>query len=100
MDALADRPYSAGVEARAPRTLPGCPPTRRGCPRPRGPPGSSSSRTSSPAPTRSAREREGYGVEVADTGAAGLDAVRRDEPDVVLLDLMLPDMDGRDVCRS
>jgi two-component system response regulator RegX3 len=51
-------------------------------------------------PLRSALEREGYGVEVAATGAAGLEAVRRDEPDVVLLDLMLPDMDGRDVCRT
>ena len=51
-------------------------------------------------PLRSALEREGYRVEVASTGAAGLDAVRRDEPDVVLLDLMLPDIDGRDVCRT
>jgi two-component system, OmpR family, response regulator RegX3 len=51
-------------------------------------------------PLRSALEREGYGVEVAATGAAALDAVRRHAPDVVLLDLMLPDMDGRDVCRA
>ena len=51
-------------------------------------------------PLRSALEREGYGVEVAATGAAALEAVRREEPDVVLLDLMLPDMDGRDVCRT
>ena len=51
-------------------------------------------------PLRSALEREGYSVEVASTGAAGLEAVRRDEPDVVLLDLMLPDIDGRDVCRT
>ncbi len=51
-------------------------------------------------PLRSALEREGYGVEVAATGTAGLEAVRRHEPDVVLLDLMLPDMDGRDVCRA
>jgi len=51
-------------------------------------------------PLRSALEREGYRVEVASTGAAGLEAVRRDEPDVVLLDLMLPDIDGRDVCRT
>jgi two-component system, OmpR family, response regulator RegX3 len=51
-------------------------------------------------PLRSALEREGYRVEVATTGAAGLEAVRRDEPDVVLLDLMLPDIDGRDVCRT
>jgi two-component system, OmpR family, response regulator RegX3 len=51
-------------------------------------------------PLRSALEREGYRVEVASTGADGLEAVRREEPDVVLLDLMLPDIDGRDVCRT
>ncbi|HEY6835370.1 MAG TPA: response regulator transcription factor [Gaiellaceae bacterium] len=41
--------------------------------------------------------REGFDVEWAATGAAALEA---DEPDVVLLDLRLPDMDGLDVCRS
>jgi two-component system response regulator RegX3 len=51
-------------------------------------------------PLRSALEREGYKVEVASTGADGLEAVRREEPDVILLDLMLPDIDGRDVCRT
>ncbi len=51
-------------------------------------------------PLRSALEREGYRVEVASSGADGLEAVRRAEPDVVLLDLMLPDIDGRDVCRT
>jgi two-component system, OmpR family, response regulator RegX3 len=51
-------------------------------------------------PLRSALEREGYRVEVAPTGAAGLEAVRRGEPDMVLLDLGLPDVDGRDVCRA
>ena len=51
-------------------------------------------------PLRSALEREGYQVEVAATGADGLEAVRAQDPDVVLLDLMLPDIDGRDVCRA
>ena len=41
--------------------------------------------------------REGFEVEWAATGAAALEA---DEPDVVLLDLRLPDMDGLDVCRT
>ncbi len=41
--------------------------------------------------------REGFEVDWAATGAAALEA---DEPDVVLLDLRLPDMDGLDVCRS
>ena len=51
-------------------------------------------------PLRSALEREGYQVEVAATGADGLEAVQAHDPDVVLLDLMLPDIDGRDVCRT
>jgi two-component system response regulator RegX3 len=51
-------------------------------------------------PLRSALERDGFQVEVAPTGAAGIEAVRRAEPDMVLLDLGLPDVDGRDVCRA
>ena len=52
------------------------------------------------APLRSALEREGYLVEVAATGGEGLEAVRRADPAIVLLDLGLPDIDGRDVCRA
>jgi two-component system response regulator RegX3 len=51
-------------------------------------------------PLRSALEREGYAVSVEATGSGGLDSVRANEPDIVLLDLMLPDLDGRDVCRA
>jgi two-component system response regulator RegX3 len=51
-------------------------------------------------PLRSALEREGYLVEVAPTGGEGLEAVRRADPAIVLLDLGLPDIDGRDVCRA
>jgi two-component system, OmpR family, response regulator RegX3 len=51
-------------------------------------------------PLRSALEREGYLVEVAATGGEGLEAVRRADPAIVLLDLGLPDIDGRDVCRA
>jgi two-component system response regulator RegX3 len=51
-------------------------------------------------PLCSALEREGYVVELAATGAAGLEAVRRADPAIVLLDLGLPDIDGRDVCRA
>jgi DNA-binding response OmpR family regulator len=40
-----------------------------------------------------------YDVEVAHTGAQGLEAARDHLPDVVILDLMLPDMDGVEVCK-
>jgi DNA-binding response OmpR family regulator len=42
---------------------------------------------------------EGYAVSLAATGREGLAAVGSSAPDVVLLDLMLPDMDGFAVCR-
>jgi DNA-binding response OmpR family regulator len=42
-------------------------------------------------------EREGFETVRAATGA---DALAADEPDLVLLDLRLPDMDGLDVCRE
>ena len=45
-------------------------------------------------------EAEGFDVEVAETGLAGLEAARRLEPDLVLLDLMLPEMSGLDICRQ
>src|SRR5689334_7505941 len=51
-------------------------------------------------PLRSALEREGYAVSVESTGNGGLESVRANEPDIVLLDLNLPDLDGRDVCRA
>src|SRR5579875_1115590 len=41
-----------------------------------------------------------YEVTVASDGAAGLAAVARDRPDVIILDLGLPDMDGTDVIRG
>jgi two-component system phosphate regulon response regulator PhoB len=45
-------------------------------------------------------EREGFGVKAAYDGAAGVQAAERDLPDIVLLDLMLPKMDGLEVCRK
>ncbi len=41
----------------------------------------------------------GYRVTVEGTGAAGLDRAAREPFDALVLDLMLPDMDGLDVCR-
>ncbi len=45
-------------------------------------------------------EREGWAVESAADGIAGLEAVRRSGPDVVILDVMLPGLDGVEVCRQ
>jgi len=45
-------------------------------------------------------EREGYRVEVARDGPQALDAVAAHPPDLVILDLMLPTVDGLDVCRQ
>ena len=43
--------------------------------------------------------RDGYQVEATPNGERGLELVRRLEPDLVLLDLMLPGLDGVEVCR-
>lgn len=47
-----------------------------------------------------ALEDEGWDVDEAATGEAALDEFKEHEPDVVLIDIMLPGMDGFDVCRS
>ncbi|MEI7745509.1 MAG: response regulator transcription factor [Chloroflexota bacterium] len=44
-------------------------------------------------------EREGWLVRTAADGQAALDAVRAWDPDVVVLDVMLPGFDGIEVCR-
>lgn len=44
--------------------------------------------------------REGYQVEGATTGEEGLALARKRKPDLVLLDLMLPGLDGLEVCKS
>jgi CheY-like chemotaxis protein len=41
----------------------------------------------------------GYGTDSAFTGGEALEKVRRRPPDVVFLDLMLPDIDGYEVCK-
>lgn len=43
---------------------------------------------------------EGYDVRLAADGPSGVEAARRWEPDLVLLDLMLPGLDGLEVCRQ
>ena len=47
----------------------------------------------------SALRHFGFDVTTAATGRQGLDAVRANEFDLVLLDVMLPDLDGFEVCR-
>lgn len=44
-------------------------------------------------------EKDGYHVIAAYDGRAGLDLARREHPALIVLDLLLPEMDGRDVCR-
>lgn len=44
--------------------------------------------------------REGYGVTTASTGEEALKQARARRPDLILLDLMLPGMDGLEVCRA
>ncbi len=44
-------------------------------------------------------EREGYRVEAVGDGKAALEFVARLKPELVVLDLMLPEMDGLEVCR-
>jgi two-component system, OmpR family, response regulator RegX3 len=51
-------------------------------------------------PLAEALRREGFDVQVAESAAAGLEAFSSRSPDLVLLDLMLPDGDGRDVLRE
>jgi DNA-binding response OmpR family regulator len=44
-------------------------------------------------------KKEGYGVETAGDGRAALEAARKLKPDLIVLDIMLPEMDGFEVAR-
>ena len=50
--------------------------------------------------TQLALERDGFAVSTAHDGASGLAAFRAEPPDLVILDLMLPGVDGVSVCRT
>ena len=45
-------------------------------------------------------EQDGFQVEVINDGAMALPALRKERPDLVLLDIMLPHVDGREICRQ
>lgn len=49
---------------------------------------------------RSYLEREGYSVLVADSGARALESMERAHPDLLVLDLMLPDLAGEEIART
>ena len=51
-------------------------------------------------PLAAALDREGFAPTVAATAAEGIEAFRMKSPELVLLDVMLPDGDGRDVLRQ
>ncbi|MFH1941748.1 MAG: response regulator [bacterium] len=44
-------------------------------------------------------ESRGYQTMIADDGLEGLALVKREKPDLVILDLILPGMDGHKICR-
>ncbi len=45
-------------------------------------------------------QREGYSVVVANDGETGLDLAFSELPDLIILDVMLPDIDGLSICRQ
>jgi DNA-binding response OmpR family regulator len=49
--------------------------------------------------TRLYLEREGYQVDAATDGAQALEMIQAQNPDLVILDIMLPEVDGLEVCR-
>lgn len=45
-------------------------------------------------------ERDGFRTAIATEGIEGLKLIKTDHPDMVILDLMLPEMDGLEICRK
>jgi two-component system alkaline phosphatase synthesis response regulator PhoP len=45
-------------------------------------------------------EREGYIVKIAGDGKSGLEMVSSEMPDLIILDVMLPELDGYEVCKA
>jgi len=51
-------------------------------------------------PLKFLMEQNGYTVRVAETGEAAVRVIENDPPDLVLLDIMLPVMDGFQICQA
>lgn len=45
-------------------------------------------------------QKEGFRVSTAENGVQGLEEARRVKPDLIILDIMMPEMDGVEVCRQ
>jgi two-component system alkaline phosphatase synthesis response regulator PhoP len=45
-------------------------------------------------------EKEGYEVDLAYNGVEGLEKIRSNPPDAIVLDVMMPEMDGYEVCKE
>ena len=45
-------------------------------------------------------EKEGFLVETAENGKQSLEKAKKNQPDIVLLDVMMPEMDGIEACRT
>src|SRR5215212_7306352 len=45
-------------------------------------------------------EKEGFALVGAQTGKGAIELCRREKPDLILLDIMLPDSDGLDICKG
>jgi len=45
-------------------------------------------------------EKEGFALVGAQTGKGAVDLCRREKPDLIILDIMLPDSDGLDICKG
>ncbi len=45
-------------------------------------------------------EKEGYAFAGSQTGKGAIELCRRERPDLIILDIMLPDSDGLEICRS